>query len=65
MSFTAKYPGECGACEGRFRAGDEVEYDSSDQLVHVNCPDEFAEAGAVCPRCFLELPATGICSCDD
>lgn len=66
MSFTGRYPGECGAC-GEETKGTEIFFDTDDVLVHVICPDVLPrKAKAVCPRCFLELPATGVCDqCDD
>lgn len=68
MTFLAKYPGVCAACDERFPAETEVEYDSDGDLVHVDCPalvrSPLANRG-VCPQCFMELPVSGRCSCRD
>ena len=64
MTFTARFGGTaCGDCEERIRAGDEVEYNGQHVLVHALCPEvrDLLAASETCPRCFLELPATGEC----
>jgi hypothetical protein len=64
VSFLAKYPGVCSACDERFPVNTEVEYDADNDLVHVDCPALIPAAPrAVCPHCFMELPITGKCSC--
>jgi hypothetical protein len=65
MSFTGKYPGECGDC-GEQTKGTEVEFDGTNTLVHVICPEAVPDKPvAVCPSCFLALPLTGVCGdCD-
>lgn len=63
MTFIARFSGgACGHCEERLREGQELQYDASDQLVHVTCP-ETLDVGPVevCPDCFLALPVSGIC----
>ena len=66
MSFEAKFPGVCAACDERFPAETEVEYDSDHDLVHVDCPALVpARPREICPSCFCEVPATGRCDCRD
>jgi hypothetical protein len=63
MTFIARYGGDdCGACEEPIERGQEVEYDRTDRLVHVVCPEVVpSEARATCPTCWMELPLTGVC----
>lgn len=65
MSFTAKYRSVCESCDDEIAPGQEVEYTYNHRLVHANyCPsslDALGKPRPVCPRCFLELPATGVC----
>jgi len=64
MTFTGRFPGQCGEC-GEQTKGTEVEYNLSNEIVHVICPDTFGgPPRPVCPRCFLELPAAGD-ACED
>ncbi|EFQ82726.1 hypothetical protein HMPREF0063_11935 [Aeromicrobium marinum DSM 15272] len=61
-TFTARYGGNCGACDTRIKPGDEVAYSATDELVHVQCPDvEQRPARGSCSSCFIELPVTGVC----
>lgn len=61
MTFTAQYAGECDSCGGQLR-GREVEYNASEELVHVICPEQATELNRpTCPSCFLELPVSGVC----
>lgn len=61
MAFTAQYHGPCANC-GSDVKGTEVSYVAEDQIEHVTCPDPLApSAKGVCPRCFTELPVTGVC----
>ena len=67
--FEAAYPGPC-ALGDWIEQGDEVCY-VDDELQHVKCKaGEEAEAitrpvRAACPRCFIELPVSGVCgTCD-
>lgn len=57
MSFTAKYPGRCAACDERIDEGDRVKYDD-DELVHTACevpslPNERDDLTQVCRNCYL------------
>lgn len=63
MSFLAKYPGVCSACDERFSKDTEVEYDSDGDLVHVDCPALIHAPREICPSCFVELPVRGKCDC--
>lgn len=63
--FEAKYFGECGGCEEKILPGESVEYRDG-YVCHVECdkppPRQFY---AICPKCYTEKPATGICdNCD-
>ena len=65
--FTARFDSRCRACAERIHEGDQVTY-RDDQLVHADC-DTAAPAERqprpMCPDCFTELPATGVCgSCE-
>lgn len=64
MTFTAKYRGHCDACEDPVFPGQEVEFTFDRHLVHAQCPeslDTFGNPRPVCPRCFLEVPVSGVC----
>ena len=63
MTFIARYTGtECGSCGERVREGQEVAYNASDDLVHAACPEAPDDVRRdACPRCFLELPVSGVC----
>lgn len=58
-AFVAEYHGTCEECTGPIVPGQEVSYDATDDLVHVECPDPLSAGGAlrpgevVCPDCFL------------
>lgn len=66
MSFEAKYPGVCSACEERINVGDEVAWAYGEDNEHVVIHDEChalpeRKAAVVCTTCFIEKP----CTCDD
>lgn len=54
MSFEAKFPGRCAACDDEIHAGELVKY-VDDELVHVGCEDSpvpAEEVGIACTRCW-------------
>lgn len=56
MSFAAKYPGRCAACDERINEGDQITY-SDDEAVHANCevpslPNPRDDLSKVCRTCF-------------
>jgi hypothetical protein len=56
MSFTARYPGRCAACDERIHEGDLVKYDD-DELVHTRCevpslPNDRDDLTRVCRNCY-------------
>ena len=65
MSFTAKYRGTCRDCDDPIHPGQEVEMDDERNVFHVPvCPESLSAWGAprpVCPRCFCEIPTSGVC----
>lgn len=64
MSFAARYRGQCAVCDEIIVPGQRVEFDWDHNLQHVMCPDSLTLNGkprAVCPKCFVELPVTGVC----
>lgn len=66
-TFTAQWSQECAECPGTVRKGDEAMYNLDNEVCHAPfCPAEnHAPARPTCPRCWLELPATGVCgNCD-
>lgn len=64
-TFIAKYDGRCGDCGGDIEAGvDEVTFIEGD-LTHVICLGDTAPAAEICRRCFIAMPVTGVCDCDD
>jgi hypothetical protein len=70
VSFRAKYNGWCVECEEPIRAGDEIQYDAADQVVHVSCAasdrtDVQGNPRPVCPRCFQMKSVSGACGCDE
>jgi len=74
-TFAARYAGTCTDCGQNIEPGDEVAYATGNALVHAGpgCTlsgrgphgetaiDAVLVAGPTCDRCFLELPATGVC----
>lgn len=60
MSFEAKYPGLCAACDEGIKPGASVTY-VNDQLVHARCP----ESRTPCLSCFMVPAANGACGCDE
>lgn len=61
-TFSAKYPGECPDCHNPIERGDEVMYDTTDQLVHAACDEDppLPLPAAICAFCHLQMP----CGCD-
>lgn len=65
-AFAARYDGRCGACDERIYEGDMIRFDaaSDSNFVHDDCaasaPRE-PKPQPICPRCFTELPVTGVC----
>lgn len=65
-TFPARYPGRCGACDERIHEGDPIRFsaESATNFVHADCeaaaPPE-RKPQPMCPRCFTELPVTGVC----
>ena len=68
MTFAAKYPGRCGACDEKIAPDDPCAY-SEDVIVHADCGPAIARAARavrpVCDRCFMETSANGKCGCDE
>ena len=62
MTFIARYKSWCRACEGTVKKGQVARY-VGDDLVHDVCPDPTTQVRPLCPRCFMELPVNGKCSC--
>lgn len=62
MSFTARYKGVCAECDSPIRPGDEIEYDSDDLVIHVDCQDQEItrrleyKKQDVCTICWLIRP---------
>lgn len=61
MSFNAKFRGACSECDDPILPGQEVEYTTDDDLVHVICPEDDNGTGGttsrpVCDSCWTELP---------
>lgn len=65
MSFIAAFGGQaCGTCDEGIIQGEEVEYDGTNRLVHVICPetlDMLNPREPICSGCFMELPVSGVC----
>lgn len=51
MSFAARHPGTCGACDGPIKVNQQVRY-TFDVLVHVTCPVDYP----TCETCWLVHP---------
>ena len=76
--FAARFPGYCDIGHDTIEPGDLIRGHSGNGYVHAACyeglPDSGAQSldqsvdrplGAVCPRCFQELPTCGVCGvCD-
>ena len=61
MTFAAQYAGECLSCDEDIKPGQPIN-SIGRGYVHAICPDAAPEqVKAVCPGCFLELPASGVC----
>ena len=64
-SFTARYRSTCADCEDTISPGDEVVYNSSNEVVHVKCPTSLTDQlNNICPRCFMAMARNGTCGCD-
>lgn len=64
MSFPASYKGTCGCCGDWFEAGTEVAFTDLDGLVIASHLRE-KKPQPICPKCFMELPLSGVCgTCD-
>lgn len=64
MSFIAKYRGTCEDCGDDVEPGQEATFLSDHKSIrHVKCPEgHFPDKpGEVCPRCFTEIPVSGVC----
>jgi hypothetical protein len=63
MSFEARYPGRCAACEERIIPGEHVRYSEEDEIIHNRCEESNASERPVdvCTRCWLTKP----CDCDE
>lgn len=68
MTFEAKYPGYCGACDEKIAPGEVCAY-SETVVVHEDCAPAIARAERakrpICARCFMETAANGVCGCDE
>lgn len=57
MTFTARWPGRCAACEDRIHEGDQVTY-VDDELVHTACDGPALPnprgAPPLCNECFTQ-----------
>lgn len=60
MTFSARYEGKCESCEGRIKVGEEIA-STEGGYVHADCRVKPREPMPVCPSCFIEMPATGVC----
>lgn len=65
-TFEARWAGICVDCGGDFRAGDEIRYDGTGQLIHAgDCEPDLEIPAQVCPLCFVALPVSQECDCRD
>ena len=62
MSFEARYPGRCAACDSRIIPGEHVRYSEDDEIMHNRCEDtEVTDRPIeVCATCWLVKP----CDCE-
>lgn len=62
MSFKATWDGICGNCHLAVSRGEQADYEG-DELIHAGCKGIFDFQGKpkTCPRCWMVLPASGIC----
>ena len=64
MTFTARYHGFCSSCEKHIHEGDQVKYDTENQVVHEEClPVTTPVEYPVCTVCWL-THAKGVCDRD-
>jgi hypothetical protein len=60
-TWAARYDGFCDLCTRTYARGTVIKYEQGYNFpVHAVCPDE-PEPRPICPRCNLEVPATGDC----
>ena len=57
MSFEAKYPGHCWACDERIAPGEQVRFNDAEEITHAVCgpaasPDDPGRHERRCPDCF-------------
>lgn len=66
MTFRAKYPGRCTACDEPIEIGDRLATTEDGFHVHEACPDTFpsVQPRETCPRCWTERSVSGACACD-
>lgn len=63
MTFLARYPGKCGACDERFSEGDPIRF-KDNEYVHDDCTPKLEVATMPpCPECFTVPSVTGRCMC--
>ena len=66
MSFEAKYPGFCDACESPIETGQIIASTREKSYVHVICPDvEPVDVMGICPKCFMTRAVNGSCGCGE
>ena len=67
MTFLAKWAQKCNAdCDAGIKPDDEVQYDLTDNLVHVECPegeDVLVAERPVCRGCWQVVAVNGECGC--
>lgn len=64
--FTASYPGGCGRCAAGIQPGDRISWTGPGKpYVHADGCRAEPLTGAKCPKCFLTMPLTGKCECDE
>lgn len=73
-TFEARYKSSCTECSSGIEPGDEVTYNLSGEVVHVNCEREVALCrkegdtskgvpGDICPKCWMVRANSGDCGC--
>lgn len=63
MSFAAKYPGRCNACDERIEIDDMCAFED-DLIVHADCEEDEPKPPAdPCPACWIVPANNGECGC--
>ena len=62
MTFEARYPGRCNACDEPIKVGQECTFED-DLIVHIDCETHVIATAEPCSLCFMVPAVNGDCGC--